>query len=220
MRIVDLKKSYGERVIFERLQLEIPEGKITCVLGESGVGKTTLLKILGGLADYTGRIEGAQKAAFVFQEPRLIPYKNVEENLKFAVGRCEGIKKTLALVGLEEKALQPASSLSGGEAQRVALVRAFLFGAPLVLLDEPFSSLDTGNKLQAMKAFYGLQQREKRTAVVVTHDLDEALALGHKIVLIKTGGKTQEFFPEGEPMREYGNNPSMRKELIEKVMKK
>ena len=218
MRVLHLKKSYGERVVFECLNLEIPEGKITCVLGESGVGKTTLLKILGGLTDYTGTVEGAQKAAFVFQEPRLIPYKSVEENLKFAIGRCEGIEKTIALVGLQEKGGRLASSLSGGEAQRVALARAFLFGAPLVLLDEPFSSLDTGNKLRAMKAFYELQKREKRTAVVVTHDLDEALMLGHKIVLIKAGGETEEFFPSGEPMREYGNNPSMRKQLLEKAM--
>lgn len=214
MRITGLRKAYGERVIFDGLDLEIPEGKITCVLGESGVGKTTLLKILGGLTDYTGEIEGKKKAAFVFQEPRLIAHMSVYENIEFAVGRYEGIEETLALVGLENNKMQRAGSLSGGEAQRVALARAFLFPAPLVLLDEPFSSLDTGNKLRVMKAFHGLFQRGKKTAVLVTHDLDEALALGHKIVLLKKGGKAEEYFLKGEPLREYGNNRALREQLL------
>ncbi len=214
MRISGLKKAYGERVIFNGLNLEIPEGKITCVLGESGVGKTTLLKILGGLTDYTGTLEEKKKAAFVFQEPRLIAHMSVYENIGFAVGRYEGIEETLALVGLKERKAQRAGSLSGGEAQRVALARAFLFEAPLVLLDEPFSSLDTANKLRAMKAFYGLFQRQNRTAVLVTHDVDEALMLGHKIVLLKAGGKTEEYFPNGEPLREYGENKELRAKLL------
>lgn len=214
MKISGLKKAYGERLIFDGLHLEIPEGKITCVLGESGVGKTTLLKILGGLTNYLGTLEERKKAAFVFQEPRLIAHMSVYENIEFAVGRVEGIEETLALVGLEGKGKQRAGSLSGGEAQRVALARAFLFPAPLILLDEPFSSLDTANKFLAMEAFYKLFENGKRTAVLVTHDVDEALTLGHKIVRLKAGGETEEYFLKGEPLRGYGENAELREKLL------
>ena len=220
MRLVNLQKSYGERVIFKGLNLEIPQGKITCVLGESGVGKTTLLKALCGLTEYAGRIEGMEKAAFVFQEPRLLAHMTIRENIEFAVGRYEGIEEMLALVGLDSMADRKAGSLSGGEAQRVALARAFLFDAPLILLDEPFSSLDTGNKLRVMQAFYGLFLKGEKTAVFVTHDIDEALAVGDKIVLLKEGGETEEFFPVGEPLREYGNNAELRNRIVEKLNKK
>ncbi len=216
MRVEALRKSYGERIIFDGLNLEIPEGKITCVLGESGIGKTTLLKILGGLTEYTGTLTEGKKAAFVFQESRLIAHMSVRQNIQFAVGRYEGMEEMLELVGLRERIDQRAGSLSGGEAQRVALVRAFLYDAPLILLDEPFSSLDTANKLRAMKAFYSLFEREERTAVLVTHVVDEALTLGHKIVLLKSGGKTEEYFPCGEPLREYGSCKELREKLIEK----
>ena len=186
MRVVGIKKAYGDRVVFDGLEIEFPDGKITCVMGKSGVGKTTLLKILAGLTPYTGRVEGCEKVAFVFQEPRLIAHMSVEENIAFAVGRDalikEKIAKLLAEVGLKGMEKRLAKTLSGGEASRVALVRAFAYGAPVILMDEPFADLDGETKAQVKKAFLKLWEEKKQTVVIVTHDQAEALELGEKVV--------------------------------------
>ncbi|MBQ8320687.1 MAG: ABC transporter ATP-binding protein [Clostridia bacterium] len=178
MRAGGLKKAYGEQVIFGGQDFEFPEGKITCLFGRSGVGKTTLLKILGGLTDYDGQIEGRKKAAFVFQEPRLIAHMSVYENIRFVVGMSANIDEMLARLGLKELREKRAGELSGGEAQRVALARALLFDAPLLLLDEPFSSLDeeTGNRARA--AVLEVCKAGKKTAVIALHDEAEAVGLG------------------------------------------
>ena len=189
MRVKGLKKAYGEVRVFDGLELEFPEGQITCVMGESGVGKTTLLKILAGLTDYEGQVEGGGKTAFVFQEPRLLAHMSVEENIAFAVGRCgvskEEIGEMLAQVGLGGMEKRRAKTLSGGEAARVALVRAFAYDAPIILLDEPFSALDKENKERAKNAFLALWKRKKQTVVLVTHDETEAAELGNKVVVLQ-----------------------------------
>lgn len=184
-----VSKSYENQVVFDNFSLNIHEGEILCILGESGGGKTTLLNILAGLTSYDGEVENApDKVSFIFQEPRLLPNLTVEQNLLYAGGRYELMEEILQkteLIFLRDK--RP-KELSGGEKQRVAIARAFLSDAKLLLLDEPFSSLDTALKIRIATVFAQLWKEEKRTAVFVTHDLEEALMLGHRIILLK-GGK-------------------------------
>ena len=128
---LDVSKSYGENVVFERLTLDIDDGQILCVLGESGGGKTTLLNILAGLTDYVGEVENAPKGvAYIFQEPRLLPNLTVEQNLHYAGGRYELIDKILQKTELLDKRNKRPKELSGGEKQRVSIARAFLSSAP------------------------------------------------------------------------------------------
>ena len=122
-----ISKSYGGQVVFDNFALEIEEGKILCVLGESGGGKTTLLNILAGLTAYEGVIDGApKKVGYIFQEPRLLPNLTVEENLRYAGGRPEKIDELLAKTELTAQRKKKPRALSGGEKQRVAFARAFL----------------------------------------------------------------------------------------------
>ena len=216
MRINNLSKRYGEQVVFKDFSLEINEGEITCVLGASGVGKTTLLRVLAGLTEYDGKIEELPcNAAFVFQEPRLLPHLTVEQNLQFVGGRYEDIKELLKkteLISLKDK---KAGLLSGGEKQRVSIARAFLADAPLLLLDEPFSFLDTGLKIRLMNVLARLWSEKKPTTVLVTHDLEVALALGHRVVVLE-GGK---ILLDARPNRReypsvYGEGGEVKKEIL------
>ena len=186
MRVTGLKKAYGERIVFDGEEFTFPEGRITCVMGKSGAGKTTLLKILAGLTPFEGGIEGGGKSAFVFQEPRLISHMTVAENIAFAVGRYavneEKLAGMLTAVGLGGMQNRRAGELSVGEAQRVALVRAFACEAPVVLLDEPFSALDKESKELAIDAFLALWREKRQTVVLVTHEEEEALRLGESVI--------------------------------------
>lgn len=179
-------KCYGEKCVFDQFAFDFAEGEITCILGESGVGKTTLLKAIAGLIPIEGEIERKQ-SAFVFQEDRLLPHLTAEENLLYIGGTAEQIRTAEEKCRLQGKEHRLASTLSGGEKQRVALARAFCSGAPVWLLDEPFSSLDTPLKIKIWQDFATLWAEKRPTALLVTHDLEEAWALGHRIILIKAG---------------------------------
>ena len=184
--IKGLCKSYGCCTVFDNFDFEIPDGKVTCVLGESGAGKTTLLNVLAGLTPFTGVVP-RKKCSYIFQRPALVPNLTVEGNLKLI---CKDGTKTanmLKRVGLEAKRGVYPAALSGGQAQRVAIARAFLYPAELVLMDEPFSSLDLKLKIEMMELFKSIAAESGRTAVFVTHDVDEALYLGDRIVVLSSG---------------------------------
>lgn len=190
MRAV-ITKAFGEKKVFEDFKIEIEEGKITCILGPSGVGKSTLLNIFASLTTYTGEIiDLPEKVAYVFQEPRLIPYLTARENLRYAFGESvkeEEIEEILQKIELTDFENRKAGVLSGGEKRRVAIARAFLSDAPLLLMDEPFSSLDTALKIRLIHVFAKLWSVRPRTTVLVTHDLEEALMLADRIVVLKDG---------------------------------
>lgn len=193
MELISLCKSYSARKIFEGFSLHIEDGKILCILGESGGGKTTLLNILAGLTSYRGTLSGVpEQVSYIFQEPRLLPNLTVRGNLRYAGGGEKEIDDILEKTELTHCADKRPGSLSGGEKQRVSIARAFLIPSPLLLMDEPFSSLDTALKIRLAGVFAKLWTEEKnagilRTAVFVTHDLEEALMLADRVVVLRKG---------------------------------
>lgn len=205
-----VEKTYGEKTVLNGLSLDIYRGETLCLLGESGGGKTTLLNILARLIPCDkgevvfcpgGRTEnggsGAQKCDFprvsyAFQDGRLLPNLSALENLTFAGGKKEYCKTLLSRAALAEKDNVRPSRLSGGEKQRVSLLRAFAAPFDVLLADEPFSALDLALKEQMIRLFKDLlrenaQAGGEKTAVVVTHSVKEALELGDRAAVLKGG---------------------------------
>ncbi len=181
IRIEHLNKSYHDRPVLQDLSLSIPIGQITAVMAPSGVGKTTLLRILMGLetAD-SGKIEGLDglRLSAVFQEDRLCANLSPVSNIRLVTGSSlsrQEILSALEQTGLSDCAGQPARELSGGQRRRVALLRALLAPWDLLLLDEPFKGLDTETRKQIMDyVLLHFHKKPSRTALLVTHDESEA----------------------------------------------
>lgn len=214
-----ISKSYGEKKIFEDFSLDIKDGEVLCVLAESGAGKTTLLNILAGLTSYEGVIEDfPEKVGYIFQEPRLLPNLTVEENLRYVGGRVEFIDEILQKIGLFDVKDKRPNSLSGGEKQRVSIARAFLSDAKVLLLDEPFSSLDTALKIRLCRLFSKLWKEKKQTAIFVTHDIEEALMLSQRIVILKNRKIAKDFSLNGDVPRDYGQNTQIKEEILKEIL--
>ena len=207
--IKNFTKSYADKTVYENFNLEIKEEGITCILGESGCGKTTLLNAVAGLIDYGGEIT-KKRVSYVFQTPRLIPNLTVGENLKFIGADSNRAAYMLERVGLTYKKDSYPNSLSGGEAQRVSLVRAFCFRSDVLLMDEPFSSLDLKTKLSVMELFKSMCKEEQRGAVFVTHDIDEALYLADRILVMRGGSIINDLTNQNKG--EFGANSPLKSE--------
>lgn len=189
IEIKKLYKAFNDHVIFQNFSLAIHQGEVLCLLGPSGCGKSTLLKILAGLdKKYEGTINGHKaKISYVFQESRLLPWLTVKENLAYVLeGKVDHLDdyimawiKAVELEGFEDAY---PNTLSGGMKQRVSLARAFATPHDLLLLDEPFQGLDDALKDQLMSLLYKLIQQDSTTVVMVTHDVQEAKAIGTKII--------------------------------------
>jgi len=210
MIIKELYKSYGKNSVLKGISLNIPAGKITCILGESGGGKTTLLNCVARLTPCDGEIipesPAEKNPAYIFQEPRLLPNLTVEKNLSLVTSDAEKIAAALKKVRLLGKGKEYPSALSGGEKQRVAIARALVYGDGFFLLDEPFSSLDVKLKAALVGDFFALWQQEGFTALFVTHSVNEAAALSHKICLL-SGGKIEEEFSSSPDGVLFSDNP-------------
>lgn len=213
--IKNFTKSYADKTVYENFNLEIKEEGITCILGESGCGKTTLLNAVAGLIDYGGEIT-KKRVSYVFQTPRLIPNLTVGENLKFIGADSNRAAYMLERVGLTYKKNSYPNSLSGGEAQRVSLVRAFCFRSDVLLMDEPFSSLDLKTKLSVMELFKSLCKEEQRGAVFVTHDIDEALYLADRILVMRGGSIINDLTNQNKG--EFGANSPLREQIIKALL--
>lgn len=180
IKITNLSKKFGENVVLKDFSTTFPKGKITCIMGASGCGKTTLLNIILGLLPKDGgEIEGPpQKISAVFQENRLFNDFSVLDNLKAVIPNNDSdLIKGINAMGLKEFIYAPVSSLSGGMKRRVALLRAIESDSDLIVMDEPFKGLDEGTKDRVID--YTLSRLEGRTAIVVTHDPAEAEKLGN-----------------------------------------
>lgn len=215
IKIDNLCVNYGSNAVYKNFSLQAQDGAITCILGESGCGKTTLLNAIAGLVSYGGSISPV-RTSYVFQSPRLIPFVTVLKNLTLTGAAVEEAEKLLQRVGLAEKAAAYPSQLSGGEAQRVALCRAFLFNSDTLLMDEPFSSLDLKTKLSVMELFVSMHRDEKRCVLFVTHDVDEALYLADRLIVLNGGIVVKDL--QNTDKSAYGTNSPLREEIIKGLL--
>ncbi len=220
MKLTNVTKRYGERLALENLSLEIEEGKITAVLGESGAGKTTLLNVLAGLTPYEGSVEGERACSYLFQDAKLLPNLTAEGNLKLVLPKSAWgkIGEALARVGLAGREKSLPGSLSGGEKQRVAIARAFLYPHDVLLMDEPFSSLDLSLKRSLIELTASLWRERKETVVFVTHDVHEAAILSHRAVVLRAGRIAGEFSSEGDPPRDFFAAHPLEPHLVRALM--
>jgi NitT/TauT family transport system ATP-binding protein len=203
IRFQDVRLSFSGEVIYDSLDFAVGRGEFVCLLGPSGCGKSTSLRLIGDLlpADGGEVTVGARppsqawrEVAFVFQSPRLAPWRNALDNVLLGVelrmGREEARRRTarahelLALVGLANSGHKYPSMLSGGERQRVAIARALAVDPDIVLMDEPFSALDPNTRRRLRHEIERIWQQTRRTVLFVTHDIEEALVLADRIVLL------------------------------------
>ncbi len=201
LRIKNLKKSFHGLTIFENFDIEINEKEINCILGPSGVGKTTLLNILSGIIDADkGQLSDLKEKtiSYIFQEPRLLAWKTVYGNISFVLKNLynrqeiENItNKYISIVGLKNFKDYYPDKLSGGMKQRVSIARAFAYPSDILIMDEPFKSLDFKLKKSLIVSFVKLWEIDKRTVMFVTHDVEEAALLGNVIYILKDSQPTE-----------------------------
>lgn len=185
--------SYPDKEIYKNFNTVFPGGKINVVLGASGVGKTTLLNALTGLSGFDGEIENMPKnVSYIFQNDRLVKTISVEKNLDFVlknaipdkIARKNAIYDMAKLLEISDVLKRLPTEISGGQAQRVQMARAFLYPSEVMLLDEPFKGLDVSLKTRLIKKFLELWGRDGRTVVLVTHDVYDALLMGDKVFVL------------------------------------
>lgn len=188
----DVGKAFAARRILDDFALTIARGEFVALLGRSGSGKTTLLRILAELDTVDeGTVLAPRNRSVVFQEPRLVPSERVWRNVLLVLPRRESTlaraQEALAEVNLADHARAWPHTLSGGEAQRVALARALVHRPDLLLLDEPFAALDALTRLRPQALVHELWHRHRPAVLLVTHDVDEALRLADRVVVLTDG---------------------------------
>lgn len=190
-RVRGLVREFDGRRVLDELDLDIAPGEFVALLGRSGSGKSTLLRALAGLdRGVRGDLDTHGTIAVAFQEPRLVPWKRVLANVFLGLRHDDpkaAARAALAEVGLAERANAWPLTLSGGEAQRASLARALVREPDLLLLDEPFSALDALTRITIHRLVIDLWQRRKPGVLLVTHDVDEALRLADRVLVLGDG---------------------------------
>ena len=218
LRLENIDHAYGDTEVLDGISLEIPSGQITCLIGPSGCGKSTLLRLAGGLEEPTGgqlRQVGAPPAdsfnplTYVFQDFALLPWRTAAENVSLVLEdhgitrrqRMEIVEDTLTRTGLIEFRDAFPKNLSGGMKQRVAIARALAVKPAVWLMDEPLSALDAQTRELLMDDLVDLWSRAPFTAIYVTHNLAEAVRLGHRIVVLsRRPGRVREIIEVRTPL--------------------
>jgi len=222
-----LRKSFGERAVLHDIELQLQPGEFVAVVGRSGCGKSTLLRAIAGLETVEQGTIAVGKGAMgssiriMFQEARLLPWKTVLENVALGLPRSlNAAAATLNTVGLGERANDWPAELSGGQRQRVALARALLHEPQLLLLDEPLGALDALTRIEMQQLIESLWLARGFTAVLVTHDVQEALALADRVVLIEEGRITLDLKVDLPRPRARGNAAfaALEQQLLESIL--
>lgn len=187
IEIKNLSKNFGKTKVLKNLNIKIKKNHITCIMGPSGTGKTTLINIMMNLIEAdSGEINGldSDSIGVVFQEDRLIEHLNAIENIYIVNNKTqsrENIRIQLRQVGLNKEDLEkPVKNLSGGMRRRVCIIRAILFDCKTIIMDEPFKGLDDSLKTDVIN--YLINNRNGRTIIVITHDLNEVKELNAEII--------------------------------------
>ena len=200
LTIRGLRKSFGDNQVLRGIDLHIPAGQFVAVVGRSGCGKSTLLRLIAGLDTIDagtvsfGEDTRPQDVRVMFQEPRLLPWARVLSNVEVGLGRDRAssdaqdrAKKALAEVGLEDKRGQWPAVLSGGQKQRVALARALVSDPRVLAFDEPLGALDALTRISMQRLLERVWRDQGFTAILVTHDVAEAVALADRVLVIEDG---------------------------------
>ena len=198
IKLTNVDKSFGRLRVLNRFDLDVPAGQFIAIVGRSGGGKSTLLRLISGLdRPSAGRVTIGGEAVqglnpdvrLLFQEARLVPWQRVVQNVGIARGPNwqEDALATLADVGLEGRGADWPSVLSGGQRQRVALARALVSRPKVLLLDEPFGALDALTRLEMHKLVEGIWSKRRFTTVLITHDVAEAVALADRVIVLREG---------------------------------
>lgn len=214
LTIQNLTKQFGTgdkaKTVLQNINLTVEEGAFLSLIGPSGCGKSTLLRIIGGLdTAYRGRVQFAGQAVtgpgrergFIFQDHRLLPWLTVRENIRFSLPADaedaeDTIARVLSVVNLSQAADAYPGQLSGGMAQRVAIARALANHPRLLLLDEPFGALDAMTRMNLQEVMLKLWQHEGITMILVTHDIDEAVYLGSRVMILDANpGRIRQTIP-------------------------
>jgi sulfonate transport system ATP-binding protein len=187
-RVRGISKAYGTHLVFDRFDLDVARGERIAILGASGCGKSTLLRCIAGLErPDSGTITTVGDVGIVFQEPRLFPWLTVAGNVAFGARTAEErarVPGLLGLVGLAHAADLLPKALSGGMAQRAALARALVRDPNVLLLDEPFAALDALRRIELRAAVHEILSFARASAIIVTHDVDDALALADRAIVL------------------------------------
>jgi sulfonate transport system ATP-binding protein len=204
LEITELSKQFDHHPVLQNLNLRIEPGEFVAIVGRSGCGKTTLLRLIAGLEKPTAgsiqldhQVSGHPKRKLdlhpqvkvMFQDSRLLPWKKVLDNVQIGLAKNARGKamEVLHQVGLAARAKDYPATLSGGQKQRVALARALVSDPRLLLLDEPLGALDALTRIEMQQLLENLWQEQQFTAFLITHDVEEAVALGDRVILIESG---------------------------------
>ncbi len=226
--IENVSKSFSQKIL-KNISLEISGEDITVVVGKSGCGKTTFLRMLAGLENISeGSIKfldslGKEKKAkigMVFQEPRLMPWLTVEKNIKiYEKEERVDVDKVLSLVSLKDVKKFYPNELSGGMASRIAIARAIGYNPDILLMDEPFAALDYFTRNQLQNEIIKIHKETKTGIVFVTHNIDEALLIGGKIIIFNRG-KCEEIKIEKNYPRDMGDIEliNLKKDILKRIL--
>ncbi len=232
LKVKNLSKNFGERNILSDISFQVSKGEFICIVGSSGCGKSTLLRAVSGIdTDYEGSVlvndkevkKPSKKIGYIFQENRLFPWLTVEENVSFALEKERKKEKrkkadeAIKMVGLEFAKKQYPKTLSGGMAQRANIARTLVNKPEILLLDEPFGALDAFTKIHLQEKLCEIRSAEGTTMIMVTHDIEEAVYLADRIIILdKEPGRIKKIIQDDLPRPRDRNSPYFN-ELRKKV---